>query len=254
MIYAITDTWYIILRDIKTRIRMPVFIFISLFQPILWLVLFSQIFESISLPGDIEYRDYFAPGVVVMTVLFSSAFSGFATLMDIDAGIMSKMMVTPVNRVSIITGRVIANVFVGVIQASIILVVATIFMGVHIETGVPGMIFMLFLAVLLGMGLAAFSNGMAVLLKRQETVMAAVNLFTMPLLFLSSMMMQPENLPGWLDTVRQFNPVDYAIVGVHHLALDGYIWSDLWKSLVVLGAWATVGVIFGTLMFRRRAE
>lgn len=253
MIYALTDTWYIILRDLKTRIRMPVFIFISLFQPILWLLLFSQMFNSIDF-GTQEYRDYFAPGVVVMTVLFSSAFSGFATLMDIDAGIISKMLVTPVNRISIITGRVIANVLIGVIQALIILFVATVFMGIHIETGVPGMIFMLFFAVLLGMGLAAFSNGLAILLKRQETVMAAVNLLTMPLMFLSSMMMKPELLPDWMNTVRHYNPVDYAIVAVHTLAGEGYIWDELWKSLVVLGCWATAGVIFGTLMFRRRAE
>ena len=122
------------------------------------------------------------------------------------------------------------------------------------ETGVPGVFFVLFLAALLGMGFSAFSNGLALLLKRQETVMAIVNLFTMPLMFLSSMMMPVFALPGWLDTVRQFNPVDYAIVGVRDLVLNGYIWSDLWKSLVVLGAWAVVGVIFGTLMFRRSAE
>ncbi|MFC1925365.1 ABC transporter permease [Chloroflexota bacterium] len=253
MIYALYDLWHIILRDLRTRIRMPIFIFISLFQPILWLVLFSQMFEAVDF-GTQEYRDYFAPGVVVMTVLFSSAFSGFSTLMDIDAGVISKMMATPVNRVSIITGRVIANVFVGVLQASIILFVAVVFMGVPVETGIPGMIFMLFFAVLLGMGLAAFSNGLAVLLRRQETVMAAVNLFTMPLMFLSSMMMKPELLPDWLDTVRLYNPVDYAIVAVHTLAGEGYVWDELWKSLVVLVCWAIAGVTFGTLMFHRRAE
>ena len=73
-------------------------------------------------------------------------------------------------------------------------------------------------------------------------------------MFLSSAMMPPDLLPGWLDTVRQFNPVDYAVVGVRDLILEGYIWSDLWRSLVVLGAWAVAGVTFGTLMFRARGE
>ena len=132
--------------------------------------------------------------MIVMTVLFGSAFSGFGTLMDIDAGIISKMLATPVNRVSIITGRVIATVMVGIIQASVIFIVATI-MGVHVETGVPGVLFVLFLAALLGMGFAAFSNGLALLLRRQETVMAVVNLLTMPLMFLSTMMMPASLLP-----------------------------------------------------------
>ncbi len=254
MINALSDAWYIVLRDLRTRIRMPVFIFMNLFQPILWLVLFTQIFKSLagSLTG-MSYLQFFAPGVIVMTVMFGSAFAGFGTLMDRDAGILSKMLATPVTRVSIITGRVVATVVVGIIQALIVFIVATV-MGVHVATGVPGVLFVLLLVALLGMGFAAFSNGLALLLKRQETLMAVVNLFTMPLMFLSSMMMPPQWLPNWLDTVRQFNPVDYAIVGVRDLVLNGYVWSDLWKSLVVLGAWATVGVIFGTLMFRSRAE
>lgn len=262
MMYAISDTWYIVLRDLRTRMRMPVFIFIQLFQPLLWLLIFTQIFKStlgnaaggMSIWGSgVSYTQGFAPAVIVMTVLFTAAFSGFGTLMDIDAGIISKMLATPVNRVSIITGRVIATVIVGIFQALIVFIVAAI-MGVHLAAGVPGIFLVLFLVALLGMGFSAFSNGLALLLRRQETVMAVINLFTMPLMFLSTMMIPPDALPGWLNTVRQFNPVDYAIVGVRHLVIDGYIWSDLWKSMVVLVAWAVVGVLFGTLMFRRRAE
>lgn len=270
MIYALTDTWYIVLRDLKTRMRMPVFIFMNLFQPILWLLLFTQIFKSlggflggVSVWGpEVSYLEGFAPAVIVMTVLFGSAFSGFGTLMDIDAGIISKMMATPVNRVSIITGRVIATVIVGIIQALIVFIVAAI-MGVSVETGVPGVLFVLLLVALLGTGFAAFSNGLVLLLRRQETVMAVVNLFTMPLMFMTTMMMPAtaeidgaivQVLPHWLDVVRHYNPVDYCVVGVRDLVLYGYIWADLWKSLAVLGAWAIVGVLFGTLMFRRRAE
>ncbi|MBM4463892.1 MAG: ABC transporter permease [Chloroflexi bacterium] len=256
MTSVLFDTWYIVLRDLRARIRMPVFIFISLFQPILWLVLFTQIFKSLGNMSGLEgssYLQFFAPGVIVMTVLFSSAFSGFATLMDMDAGVLAKMMATPVTRVSIITGRVIATVLTGIVQALIVFVVAAI-MGVHVETGAPGVLLVLLLVALLGMGFAAFSNGMVLLLRRQETFMAVINLITMPLMFMSSMMMPPQLLPNWLDTVRQFNPVDYTIVGVRNLMLTGYVWSDLWKSLAVLCAFAAAMVAFGTMMFRTRAE
>ncbi len=256
MMNALSDTWHVVLRDIRIRIRMPVFIFMSLFQPVLWLVLFTQIFKSLggSIAGaGVSYLQFFAPGVIVMTVLFSSAFAGMGMLMDIDSGVLSKMLATPVNRVSIITGRVIATVLVGLVQALIVFIVAAI-MGVHVAAGVHGVLLVLLLVALLGMGFAAFSNGLALLFKRQETVMATTNLFTMPLMFLSSTMMPGEALPGWLNTVRQFNPVDYAVVGVRSLVLTGYVWSDLWKSLVVLVAFAVVMVIFGTLMFRTRAE
>lgn len=252
----LTDTWHITLRDLRARIRMPVFIFMSLFQPILWLVLFTQIFKSLGgMPGigGSSYLQFFAPGVLVMTVLFSSAFSGFGMLWDMDTGVLSKMLATPVTRVSIIAGRVIATVVVLLIQALIIIILALI-MGVHVATGVPGVLFAFFLLALLGLGFSAFSNGLALLLKRQENVMAVTNLLTMPLMFLSSLMMPAALLPGWLNTVRQINPVDYAIVGVRDLIVTGYIWDDLWLSIVVLAALAVVGIAFGTFMFRVRAE
>ena len=250
------DTWYITLRDLRSRIRMPVFIFMSLFQPILWLVLFTQIFKSLGGmlgPGGGSYLQYFAPGVLVMMALFGAAFAGFGMLMDMDTGILSKMLATPVTRISVIAGRVIATVVVILIQALIIIIVSLI-MGVHLKTGAPGVVFAFFLIALLGLGFAAFSNGLALLLKRQETVMAVTNLLTMPLMFLSSMMMPAALLPGWLNTVRHINPVDYAIVGVRDLISNGYVWHDLWLSLVVLAAWFVIGTAFGTLMFRARAE
>jgi ABC-2 type transport system permease protein len=252
----LTDTWYITLRDLRSRIRMPVFIFMTLFQPILWLVLFTQIFKSLGGmlgPGGGSYLQFFAPGVLVMTVLFGSAFSGFGMLWDIDTGILSKMLATPVTRISVIAGRIIATVVVLLIQALIIIILALI-MGVHFETGVPGVLFTFLLLSLLGLGFAAFSNGLALLLKRQENVMAVTNLLTMPLMFLSSLMMPATLLPGWLNTVRQINPIDYAVVGARDLISNGYIWNDLWLCFVVLAALAVVGVAFGTLMFRARAE
>jgi ABC-2 type transport system permease protein len=256
MMNALADTWHIVVRGLRSRIRMPVFIFMSLFQPILWLLLFTQLFEKSfgSMPGmGDNYLQFFTPGVVVMTVLFGSAFAGFGLLMMMDMGILSKMLATPVTRVSIIMGQVIAAVVVSIIQAAIIFVIAAI-MGVHVATGVPGILLALFIVALLGLAFAAFSNGLALLVKRQETVMATTNLFTMPLMFLSSTMMPGGALPGWLNTVRHFNPVDYAVVGVRGLVLEGYVWSDLWRSLVVLGALAVAAVVFATLMFRRQAE
>ena len=252
---ALADTWYIVLRDLRARIRMPVFIFMTLFQPILWLVLFTQIFKSLgNMPGlGGSYLEFFAPGVVVMTVLFGSAFAGFGMLMDIDAGRLFKMLATPVTRVSIITGRVAASVVVAIIQAVVVFIIAAI-MGVHFATGLFGVLFALVLVALLGVGFAAFSNGLVLLLRRQETVMAVTNLFTMPLMFLSSMMMPGSVLPGWLNAVRHFNPVDYAVVGVRDLVQRGYVWSDLWLAFAVLLTVAVLGVAFGTLMFDTKAE
>jgi len=189
----------------------------------------------------------------VMTVLFGSAWAGMGMLQDIDMGILSKMLATPVTRLSIITSRVIASMVMLVVQALIIFTIAVI-MGVNIATGVPGVLFSIVLICLLGLGFAAFSNGLALLFRRPEPLMGVINFVALPAVFLSSAMMPSPLLPGWLDTVRHFNPVDYGVVGVRDLVLYGYVWSDLWRSVLVLAAWAAAGITFGTLMFRARAE
>ncbi len=259
----LSDTWFQFVRHIRTQLRMRVFIFMNLIQPIIWLLLFTQVFDALGdifsrMPGfgDITYLDFFAPGVVVMTVLFGSAWAGMGMLHDIDMGVLSKMLATPVIRLSIIASRVLASMAILVIQALIIFIIAVI-MGVNISTGVPGVLFALVFIVLLGLGFAAFSNGLALLFKRPEPMMAIINFIALPTIFMSSVMMPGGEmglLPGWLDTARQFNPVDYAVVSVRGLVLEGYVWSDLWQGLLVLAAWAAVGLGFGTLMFRRRAE
>lgn len=248
-----SDTWFQFVRHMRTQIRMRVFIFINLVQPIFWLLLFPQIFKSVSSLIGGDYLQFLAPGVVVMTVLFGSAWAGMGMLHDIDMGILSKMLATPVTRVSIIASRVAASMAMLVVQALIIFIISVI-MGVHIETGVPGVLLAIVLICLLGLGFAAFSNGLALLLRRPEPLMGVINLIAMPTMFLSSTMMPGQLLPHWLDTVRHFNPVDYAVVGVRDLVMTGYVWSDLWRSLVVLGAWAIAGIAFGTLMFRIKAE
>ena len=139
---------------------MPAFIIMNLFQPVLWLVLFTQIFKSLgNMPGiGSSYLQFFTPGVVIMTVLFGAMFSGMGMLMDIDCGILAKMLATPVTRVSIITGRVIASVVVLIIQVLIVLIISAI-MGVHFATGIPGVLFALLLAALLGISRAISSAG-----------------------------------------------------------------------------------------------
>lgn len=249
----LTDSWYQILRDLRTRLRMPVFIFMSLFQPIVWLLLFPQVFKSLSEIVGGNYLQVLAPGVVVMTVLFGSAWSGMSMLRDIDMGILSKMLATPVTRASVIMGRVVGAMAVLVIQALLIFTLAVI-LGVNLATGVPGMLLSIALISLLGLGFAAFSNGMALLFRRVEPMMAVINFVALPTIFLSSAFMPADLLPGWLDIVRQFNPVDYAVVGVRSLINDGYVWSELWRSFLVLAGWAIAGITFGALMFRARAD
>jgi ABC-2 type transport system permease protein len=127
-------------------------------------------------------------------------------------------------------------------------------MGLNIASGIGGVLFTICIIILLGMGFSAFSNGLALVFQRQETLIAVINFISLPVMFLSSAFVPPDFLPRWLQIVRQGNPVEYAVIGVRSLVNDGWIWDDIWIVLLALGLWAIVAIVFGTLMFRKRAE
>ena len=223
----------------------------------IWLLLFSQLFESMSsLPGfpTDSYLQFFAPGVVVMTALFGSAWAGMGMIHDMDLGILSKMLATPVTRVSIILSRVIAAVIPLVVQAFIIFTVAWI-MGIKIVTGPAGILLSIIMVGLLGLGFAGLSHGLAILFRKAEPVIAIISFLTLPLMFLSTAMMPSQMLPSWITTASDFNPVNYAVDAVRTMVVSGYDWSTIAPGIAFLLIFASLTIGFATTMFRfKRAD
>src|SRR3972149_8306144 len=103
--YAIADTWFLFYKYFRITLRMPMWALFTVVQPLIWLLIFGQLFKSMaSLPGfpPGRYMDFFLPGAVIMTVLFGSSWSGVSLLREINFGTVEKMLVTPVSRVSIV--------------------------------------------------------------------------------------------------------------------------------------------------------
>ncbi|MFH1484771.1 MAG: ABC transporter permease [Chloroflexota bacterium] len=252
----ITDTWYLTGRHVRYHLRMPVHVGMSLIQPLIWLLLFTQVFRRLSdMPGfpTQSYLQFFAPGVVVMTVLFGSAWSGMGMLRDIDLGMLTKMLVTPVTRLSIVASRMLATTLTVIAQSLIILIIAYV-MGVSFATGAPGLLLTILTVALLGLGFAGLSNALALLYRKPEPLMATIGFLTLPLTFVSSAMMPASMLPGWMNTLRTFNPVDHAVQSVRTLAIIGYEWEVLVPSLAFLLSFAAIMTIVATIMFRTIEE
>src|SRR5438034_1836900 len=134
----ISDTYYMFLRWMKKLVRNPILLFFSLFQPIIFLVLFTQLFSSFGLLlGGINYTIFATAGIVLQNA-FSSAFqSGTAVVDDIKSGFLTKMLATPASRAAILFGRIMSDAFRVVAQTVIILALAYP-LGVFPETGVIG--------------------------------------------------------------------------------------------------------------------
>src|SRR6185295_4937580 len=185
------DTWFLFLRLVRATLRMPVFVIISIVQPILWVLLFGQLFRAVTtIPGfgSDSYVQFLAPGIAIMTALFSAAYSGMGMIGDIDRGVLDRLLATPASRGALIAGRILHAAVQVILQAAIILGVAFL-LGARPHGGVLGVLVVLFTASLLGAAFASFSNGLALLARRQELVIAVMNFIVLPMTFLSSMIM-----------------------------------------------------------------
>jgi ABC-2 type transport system permease protein len=206
-------TLYLALRDLRALWRQPWFVAVTLVQPLIWLLLFGEVFKSVAdLPGfgDESYIAYLAPGIVVMSALFSSGWSGMATIEEINRGVTDRLLVSPVRRSALIAGRVAQSAVVIVVQ-SVVMIAIALAVGASFAGGVAGVVVLILLAALLGSALAALSNSLALVTRQEESLIGAVTFLILPLTFLSTALMRKDLLPGWMQTAADLNPVDWAI-------------------------------------------
>ena len=251
---AVLDTWYLFARNLRNSMRVPMIWVMSLVQPLIWLLLFSQLFKNIAsmqgFPAG-SYLDYLAPGVIVMTSLFGATFSGMGTLVDIDLGYLDKMLVTPVNRNAIMLGRMGGDVVRIVLQAIVIVLIA-LAMGVGFTTGFAGFLTAIAIVAFMVIGFAGLSNIVALRIREHQLFIMVINFFTLPLMFMSTAMMPRVMLPDWLQTVARYNPITYAADGIRSLMITGFDGVVLAKSFLVLGGVALVMMGIATILFRKR--
>jgi ABC-2 type transport system permease protein len=249
---ALADSWFMTVRHLRNLFRQPAWIAISLIQPVVWLLLYGALFRKIvEIPGfgADSYIDFLTPGIVVMTCLFSAGWSGMGLIDDLDRGVVDRFLVSPASRGSLIAGRLIQGAMVGVIQALIIIVLGLL-VGATYPGGIAGLTALTVCAVLLGTAIGALSNGVALLSRREETMIAVSNFVLLPLTFLSSVFMAQALMPQWMQDVAQYNPVNWAVqAGRAALAANGD-WSIVFSRMGYLAIFTVVCTWLATRAFR----
>jgi ABC-2 type transport system permease protein len=253
MTAAIAQSAYMTQRHARVLIRQPWFLAITLVQPIIWLLLFGALFRSVTeIPGfgsGGSYLDYLVPGVVVMTALFSSGWSGMGIIEDMDRGLMDRFLVSPVHRSSLIAGRVAYEAIALVLQATIICGLALI-LGAKFEGGPVGFAVLVLCAVLLAAAFASLSDASALLLRQRESVIGINTLMVLPLTFVSAAFMPLALAPDWIATLARINPVNWAVEAGRAALLAGPDWSFILPRLGGLLIVAIVCLGLATRAFR----
>ena len=257
------DTWINLKRWLLKTTRNPFVMTVSLLNPIIFLVLFTEVFGQItsgaisqSLGTEASYVTFLVPAIVIQTALIAATTSGIGLVEDIENGMFEKVLVSPMHRGAIFLGKSLSEVIRIVVQITIILVLGYVLLYLdtgasltdYVETGVLGAVGIVAVAIVFSIWFTALSNVVALITRDQESTIIAVNLLQFPLLFLSSAFLPVEVLPDWVQTIAALNPITYGVdaaralmygqdvMTVLEVSAFGGMWNTLVPALAILGA------------------
>ena len=238
-------------RDLMGVLRSRSQLYSSMLTPLLLLVFLgigvSEGLQPSSLPAG-NFTAYLVAGVVVMTTVFSATFSSASYYRDRDSGLLRMLFATPHRPQTLLLGKSLAGVLIGVVQGMVVLAVAAPFVQFDWQYGIPVGLAISLAAIVL---LDVFLGGVAqIASSRIQTIQGfhlVMNLVLFPLLFFSGAFFPLENLPTWLRVLAYLNPLSYAVDALELAAYarsgDGFI--GLGIDFAVLGALAVVVYALG---------
>ncbi|MEM2889982.1 MAG: ABC transporter permease [Candidatus Hadarchaeum sp.] len=237
------------LREMKWFLRGKTRIVQSVVQPFLWLAIIGiGMSSAFKLPGGQSYLEFMAPGIIGMTLIFSSIMSGVSVLWDKQFGFLKEILVAPVARTHIMLGKALGGVTTSMLQGLLLLLAASL-VGVWPPTLVAFaqvLVFMFFVS------LAFVSLGLAFASKMSDPVAfpLVANFLVMPLFFLSGALFPLATAPDWMKAIAYVNPLRYGVDGLRG-AIIGISDLSLWLDFGVLLAFSTVMVLLGGYLFRK---
>jgi ABC-2 type transport system permease protein len=192
--------------------------------------------------GGLNYTAFMMATAVLLGVTGVSRAP--ALVLDVDNGYFDRLLLTPVRRLAILLGHMVADVGVAC-ALTVPIVILGFALGVHFATGPLGVLVFVLLAALWSLAFSGFGYAIALKTGNPAAVNSAFLLF-FPFLFLTSSYVPRTQLTGWLDTVASVNPVTYLLGGLRSLTMHGWQWGDLGQSLVAI---AVVAAVSMTLCF-----
>lgn len=212
-----TQTGQVLRRWLIVTIRQVWGPVMSLVQPIIWILLFGQVFRSLGdLPqfaaaaGTGGYIEYLVPGILMMTVLYSGAWAGTGYIDDINSGVMDQYLSSAIRRSAIITGQLTQQLIVNVVQSLVVLGIGWLG-GARYAGGIGGLLVALAVATLLATIFCCASTAIALISRNQIALISLSQLIVLPATFLSTTMMPSALLPDWVAAVARWNPMTWAV-------------------------------------------
>lgn len=251
----IAKTLVIAELEVRKLIHDPTELFMRAVQPVLWLVIFGEVFSSVkAIPtGGIPYIDFLAPGILAQSSMFVAIFSGMSIIWERDLGIVHKFLVSPAPRGALSLGKSLSGGVRALSQAVIVYLLA-LALGVNMNWS-PLALFLVLIIVILGAAaFSAFSLIIALLVKTRERFLGIGQVLTMPFFFASSAIYPISIMPSWLKIAAHANPLTYQVDALRTLMLVEGIGSyPLWLDFAVLLGATVLLVTIAARLYPRAA-
>ncbi|HKU50435.1 MAG TPA: ABC transporter permease [Nitrososphaera sp.] len=245
----LTKLYALWLREFKVFLREKSRLVASTFTPILWLFVIGSGLGAANpstIPG-VDYQLFIFPGIVAMSIIFSSVFFGSYIIWDRKFDFLKSVMVAPVSRASVFVGKTLGGMTTSLIQASILLAVGAVigvpFTPVSIVQAVAVILLMSFGLTSLGLALGSYMYSL-------EGFQMIVSFVVFPLFFLSGALFPLGNLPDWLRVLTAADPATYGVDALRHSML-GTGSNAFGLDLVLLVAYTAALGLFGIFSFKR---
>lgn len=249
---AIVHTGALTARQLRAFVRVPAFFVMNLVQPLIWLLLFGQLFRSVAeIPGftGADYLTFLTPGIVMMMAMFGAAWTGAGYIQDMERGVMDRLLASPTRRGAMVVSTLVYQSVLTALQTAVLLAVAWV-AGVRLAGGVPGAAVLVLAAVLLTVVFGALSDAVALTTRQHNALIGVSQLLSFPLMFLSSAIMDTSLSPSWVRAVARYNPFEWAVAAGRGAVSPDPDWTSVAIHLGALAAVGVLGVAAATAAFR----
>jgi ABC-2 type transport system permease protein len=238
---VIRDTWLVLRHNTRVALRQKAGLVFGALQPLLYLVLFGPLFAAV---GTWEVL---VPGLLAQLGLFSAGLAGFGIVFDARSGVLERLRVTPAHRVALLLGRVLGSSLTLLLQSAALVAVGY---ALGLRAPLPGVLAGLVLMAVLGVGLAALSNAIA-LTMNPDLFAPVMSTVVVPLTLLSGAFLPMSMAPAWLDALSRATPFRYVVEAVRDLFAGRYLTSAVGAGAAVTAALAVACTVIGTRVFNR---
>jgi len=249
---GLADTMTLTKRELFIWFRNPAFIFFTIIQPVMFVLLFRYVFGGAipvkGVPGG--YVNFLMPGIIAQSAAFASFGTAIALARQLQKGVIDRFRAMPMARSAVLLGRLTADTLRLMVTLLVILAVGYA-VGFRFENGVVPALLMFVVGVIFGVVICTVSGFVGLAIKDEESVGSFGLVWLFPLTFVSAAFVPVPSMPGWLQAFAKNQPVTIVIDEMRALALGGPLGLHAWQSAAWLLGIAVVFVPLAVRAYRR---